>query len=201
MTQAHSEPPRVTISDPQTLRALAHPARLAIMEHLATTEGAMTATECAEVVGLSPSATSYHLRALAKFGLVEQAPSRGDARERLWRAVVQQWTIDAGRDADPSVRDAEQTLVEVFLARGLERSRDWLRRAPDESEEWYRSAILSESLLLLTAEELAELNEAVTALLRPYRKRTRSDPPPGAAGWLSSTGHCRWPEGACVHQI
>ncbi|WBB48021.1 metalloregulator ArsR/SmtB family transcription factor [Verrucosispora sp. WMMA2044] len=180
MTQAHSEPPRVTISDPQTLRALAHPARLAIMEHLATTEGAMTATECAEVVGLSPSATSYHLRALAKFGLVEQAPSRGDARERLWRAAVQQWTIDAGRDADPSVRDAEQTLVEVFLARGLERSRDWLRRAPDESEEWYRSAILSESLLLLTAEELAELNEAVTALLRPYRKRTRSDPPPGA---------------------
>ncbi|WP_442933369.1 winged helix-turn-helix domain-containing protein [Micromonospora psammae] len=45
------------------------------MEHLSTREGGATA--CAEIVGLSPSATSYHLRALAKFGLVEQAPSRG----------------------------------------------------------------------------------------------------------------------------
>ncbi|MBX7269503.1 winged helix-turn-helix transcriptional regulator [Micromonospora sp. Llam7] len=82
MTEAHPEPPRVTISDPRTLRALVHPARLAIMEHLASTEGAVTATECAEAAGLSPSATSYHLRALARFGLVAEAPSRGDARER-----------------------------------------------------------------------------------------------------------------------
>ncbi|MER5456775.1 helix-turn-helix domain-containing protein [Micromonospora sp. NPDC002389] len=180
MTEAHPEPPRVTISDPQTLRAIAHPARLAIMEHLASTDASVTATECAEVVGLSPSATSYHLRALARFGLVEQAPSRGDARERLWRGKVQSWTIDADRNADPSVRAAGQTLVEVFLARDLERSRDWLRRAPDEPEEWYESAILSDSMLLLTADELAGLNRAVLDLLRPYRKRTRTDPPPAA---------------------
>ncbi|WP_232075867.1 ArsR/SmtB family transcription factor [Phytohabitans suffuscus] len=38
------------------------------------------------MAGLSPSATSYHLRALARYGLVEQAPSRGDGRERVWRA-------------------------------------------------------------------------------------------------------------------
>ncbi|WP_442933752.1 ArsR family transcriptional regulator [Micromonospora sp. CPCC 205556] len=57
------------------MRALAHPARIAIMEHLSTREGGATA--CAEIVGLSPSATSYHLRASVKFGLVEQAPSRG----------------------------------------------------------------------------------------------------------------------------
>ncbi|TCB92834.1 transcriptional regulator [Micromonospora zingiberis] len=180
MTEAQPEPPRVTISDPQTLRALAHPARLAIMEHLASTEGAVTATECAEVVHLSPSATSYHLRALARFGLVEQAPSRGDARERLWRSTVQSWTIDAGRSADPSVREAEQTLLEVFLAREVEQSRDWLRRAPDEPEAWYQNALMNESLLLLSADELAELNQAVLALLRPYRRRTRTNPPPGA---------------------
>lgn len=170
----------MTISDPQTLRALAHPARIAIMEHLASTDGAVTATECAEVVGLSPSATSYHLRALAKFGLVAEAPSRGDARERLWRSPVQSWTIDAGRGADPSTRDAERTLVEAFLAGELERSRDWLRRAPDEPAEWYEAALLSESLLLLTAEELAAVNAAVLEVLRPYRKRGRTDPPPGA---------------------
>ena len=60
-----------------------------------------TATECAEVCGLSPSATSYHLRALAKAGLVEEAPSRGDGRERVWRAA-------RGRPAD---RDGADRLA------------------------------------------------------------------------------------------
>ena len=51
----------VEISDPRALRALAHPARLAILQHLVL-DGPATATECAEVAGLSPSACSYHLR-------------------------------------------------------------------------------------------------------------------------------------------
>lgn len=93
---------------------------------------------------------------------------------------MRSWAIDAGRAADPSTREAERSLVEVFLTRNLERSRDWLRRAPDEPEEWYRNAMLSDSLLLLTAEELAEVNRAVLEVLRPFRKRSRPDPPPGA---------------------
>lgn len=78
---------RLEIRDPQVMRALAHPARLAILEHLMSGETG-TATECAAVSGLSPSATSYHLRALAKVGLVEEAASRGDGRERVWRSGV-----------------------------------------------------------------------------------------------------------------
>src|SRR5690348_6379348 len=76
---------RLTITDPAVMRALAHPARLSILEHLMSGEPT-TATECAAVVELSPSATSYHLRALAKVGLIEEAPGRGDGRERLWRS-------------------------------------------------------------------------------------------------------------------
>ncbi|MER6593545.1 metalloregulator ArsR/SmtB family transcription factor [Micromonospora purpureochromogenes] len=181
MTEARPEQRRMTISDPQVMRALAHPARIAIMEHLSTREGGATATECAEVVGMSPSATSYHLRALAKFGLVEQAPSRGDARERVWRTFSHAWMVDAGQDAGPEARAAEQALVEAHAARDMERTRDWLRRAGDEPPEWYDVALFNDSLLLLTAAELAELNEAVLALLRPYRQRNRqADPPAGA---------------------
>ncbi|SCE67169.1 Helix-turn-helix domain-containing protein [Micromonospora purpureochromogenes] len=181
MTEARPEQRRMTISDPQVMRALAHPARIAIMEHLSTREGGATATECAEVVGMSPSATSYHLRALAKFGLVEQAPSRGDARERVWRTFSHHWFVDAGRDAGPEARAAEQALVEAHAARDMERTRDWLRRAGDEPPEWYDVALFNDSMLLLTAAELAELNEAVLALLRPYRQRNRqTDRPAGA---------------------
>lgn len=168
------------ISDPQVMRALAHPARIAIMEYLNVREGGGTATECAEVAGLSPSATSYHLRALAKFGLVEQAPSRGDARERVWRAPNPSWMVDAGRDAGPAARAAEQVLMEVYADRDMERVRDWSRRAADEPPEWYDKALFNDSLLLLTAEELAELNEAVLTLLKPYHPRRRTDAPPGA---------------------
>ncbi|MGW4501228.1 ArsR/SmtB family transcription factor [Micromonospora sp. NPDC004336] len=180
MTEPRAERPRVTISDPQVMRALAHPARLAITEHLSSIEAGATATECAEIVGLSPSATSYHLRELAKAGLVEPAPTRGDARERVWRTVSSSWTVEAGRAAAPEARAAERALVEAWLARDLERSREWLRRVPDEPAEWYAASRLADSQLVLTADELRELNEAVDRLLEPYRKRTRVDPPPSA---------------------
>ncbi|MEU8152470.1 winged helix-turn-helix domain-containing protein [Micromonospora sp. NPDC048986] len=181
MTEARSESRRMTISDPQVMRAMAHPARIAIMEYLNSRESGGTATECAEIVGLSPSATSYHLRALAKFGLVEQAPSRGDARERLWRVPSVSVLVEAGRDAGPEARAAEQALVEAHAVRAMERTRDWLRRAGDEPAEWYDTALFSDTLLLLTAEELAELNEAVLALLRPYHPRRRQGEPPAGA--------------------
>ncbi len=170
-----------TITDPKVMRALAHPARIAIMEHLSATEVGATATGCARVSGLSPSATSYHLRELAKVGLVEEAPGRGDGRERVWRAALQSWRVDAGRSAAPEVRAAETTLVEAYLARELDRVRGWLRRAGDEPQEWYDAALLSESVLLVTADELAELNAAFLKMLEPYKKRRRSaDPPDGA---------------------
>ncbi|MBB5111086.1 winged helix-turn-helix domain-containing protein [Micromonospora echinospora] len=179
MTEARPEQRRVTISDPQVMRALAHPARMAIMEHLGTLEGGATATECAEIAGLSPSATSYHLRELAKFGLIRQAPGRGDARERVWQAVNPSFHVEVGPDADPEARAAEAALVEAHLVRDAQRVRDWLRKAPDEPQEWYEATWLSDSVLLVTAEELTGLNQAIQALMEPYRRRNRTDPPAG----------------------
>ncbi|MEV0152920.1 metalloregulator ArsR/SmtB family transcription factor [Micromonospora sp. NPDC050686] len=181
MTEARREPRRVTISDPQVMRALAHPARISIMEYLSTLDGGATATECAEIVGLSPSATSYHLRELARSGLVEQAASRGDARERVWRSAGRGYFVDAGQAAGPEARAAEVALVEAHLARDAERTRDWFRRAGDEPPEWYETALFSDTVLLLTAADLAELNEKVLALFAPYRQRDRrGDAPAGA---------------------
>jgi DNA-binding transcriptional ArsR family regulator len=181
MTEARPEQHRVTISDPQVMRALAHPARLAIMEHLSSLEGGATATECAEIAGLSPSATSYHLRALAKVGLIEEAPSRGDGRERVWQAFSPSYTVESGQDADSDARAAELALVDAHLTRDTQRTRDWIRRAPDEPVEWYRAAWFSDSMLLLTADELLELNQAVQKLMEPYRRRVRAAAPPEGA--------------------
>lgn len=76
------------LTDPRMMRALAHPARIAIWQFLGL-EGPATATECAEVAGLSPSACSYHLRTLARYGFVEEdLASAADGRQRPWRATV-----------------------------------------------------------------------------------------------------------------
>ncbi|MFF5172703.1 ArsR/SmtB family transcription factor [Micromonospora sp. NPDC000089] len=180
MTEAGHEQRRMTISDPLVMRALAHPARMAIMEHLSAVEGGSTATECAELAGLSPSATSYHLRELARFGLVREAAGRGDARERVWQAVNPSYSVESEPDADPETHAAEAALVEAHLVRDAQRVRDWMRRARDEPREWYEATSISDSVLLLTAEELGELNRAVQALIAPYRQRYRTEPPAGA---------------------
>ena len=77
---------RVVLTDPRAIRALAHPARLAIIEALGPGEE-LTATELAAVTGLSPSATSYHLKALAKWGILEAGQARADGRDRPWKAT------------------------------------------------------------------------------------------------------------------
>src|SRR5438876_11149922 len=76
---------RIVLSDPRAIRALAHPARLAIIEALLPGDE-LTATERASLTGLSPSATSYHLKALQKWGIVEAGHARADRRDRPWRA-------------------------------------------------------------------------------------------------------------------
>lgn len=171
---------RVTISDPRVMRALAHPARLAIMEHLGSTGESVTATSCAEVAGLSPSATSYHLRALAKAGLVEEAPSRGDGRERLWRAAAPSFSIDAGRDASDDTRAAEIALIDTYLQRDFERIRTYARNAHLAPPEWYAAAQLSNIVCMMTPEELVKVNQAVMDVIEPYRRRRRTDPPADA---------------------
>jgi DNA-binding transcriptional ArsR family regulator len=160
------------------MRAMAHPARLAIMDYLSG--GAVaTATECAEVCGLSPSATSYHLRALARAGLVEEAPSRGDGRERVWRASHVSVRIDPESDS-PEALSAARELMEVVLARDEEKIARWMDSAESEPKEWYDAAGLTRHQLMLTAPELTELFKSVEKLLEPYGRIERPNPPEGA---------------------
>jgi DNA-binding transcriptional ArsR family regulator len=173
------ELPQLTVRDPRVMRALAHPARFAIMDHLMAATG-VTATECAEVTGLSPSATSYHLRALARAGLVEEAPSRGDARERVWRSKVRGVEVEAEGN-DPESYAAGRDLIEVLLGRQDLQVRSWIERSPTQTREWRDASTISEARLLMTANELADFVKQVRDLLEPYlASRRQATQPPGA---------------------
>ncbi len=146
------------------MRALAHPVRLALLDHLHTVEQA-TATECAAVVGDSPSSCSYHLRALAKWGFVVEAEG-GVGRERPWRAAATR--IEFGSDGLEAI-----VLRDELVARHQQRLRDALRREHELPPRWRRAAQTSSATLELTPLELEELGERFEHLLDEFRGRDR----------------------------
>ena len=96
------------VENPRNIRALAHPARLAIINALATGDE-LTATQCAELTGLSPSATAYHLKLLERYDLAEPAPARSDGRERPWRATDRA-SLPAPQTPQPAARTCRSLL-------------------------------------------------------------------------------------------
>ncbi|MFG3442656.1 ArsR/SmtB family transcription factor [Nonomuraea sp. NPDC047897] len=169
------------MSDPKAMRALAHPARLAILNRLGTGESA-TATEVAEVAGITPSAASYHLRMLAKYGFVEDAEPRGDGRERLWRAVDTPVSVGMMPDDQPEVREAKGLLIRAVRRAANEEGERALADLEQEPSEWRDATRFSRTLLRVDADELAWLNAEIEKLLRPYAAQHRSteDAPAGA---------------------
>lgn len=170
---------RLRVRDATLMRAMAHPARIAIIDHLQHGATA-TATELAEIAGLSPSATSYHLRALAKTGLVEEAPSRGDGRERVWQTPIRGVAIEPGQDSSSGDWAVAGELATMYLDREDARARAWFDRAREEPPEWYAATMLAAQRLVMTADELRELTAKVLELIEPYAAITRTDVPPEA---------------------
>jgi DNA-binding transcriptional ArsR family regulator len=166
------------ITDPKTLAVLGHPVRFALLNHLMA-YGERTASQCAAAVDASPSACSYHLRELAKGGIVEPVPA-GDGRERPWRARAPGFAFRA-EPGDAAGLALQNTVAALQLERGTAAARDFLLRMEHVSEEWRNAASLGRYALVMTAAELAELTERLDALIAPYRSMVRPDPPAGAA--------------------
>lgn len=161
------------------LAALAVPSRLAILSLLLSV-GPRTATECAEVVGATASNCSWHLRELARLGLVERSDDdSGDARKRPWRATVTGIDLDAGGGpADELTRAAVRS---AWFADTDARFDDYLRHESELPEPWREAAVISDYAVLLTADELADLGARIDAIVRPYVRATRADAPAGSA--------------------
>lgn len=160
------EKKKVEITDPKAIRALAHAARLEVISELYSTQVSRTATELAAQTGLTPSAMSYHLRALQKWGIVVPAPTAGDARERRWKAAGTDFAINSGGEAANPVVDLE---LDAFRRRATAyaRTRDERRRAGAPAEA-PTAVVLASDLLYLTREQQAELNRRLFALLSEY---------------------------------
>ncbi|MFC7401225.1 ArsR/SmtB family transcription factor [Citricoccus sp. GCM10030269] len=188
----------VVISDPQAIRALAHEARLEALEELYASQSTRTATELASRCGLTPSAMSYHLRALEKYGFVERSPSEGDGRERRWKAAGSSLLVDslnhtpASKQAfiDVQLNTFRDRIMKEVARREAEDQR--LRKAAEQAVQEAqdsnvpldgqtvdvdvsepgsrRPPVLSTGMVFVNAEQRAEFQQRLKALIDEFEE-------------------------------
>jgi DNA-binding transcriptional ArsR family regulator len=174
---------RLQITDSKVLAALAHPLRVALLYQL-NALGSRTASQCAQALGETPANCSYHLRQLARVGLVAREES-GNGRERPWRSVYTGLSLSPTLDGpDPEVVSAatatRASLANIEMEEHLRLARQYLRLEPRASKAWRDAASMASYSLRLTPEELESLAKALDAAIRPFIGLTRNDPPESA---------------------
>jgi predicted ArsR family transcriptional regulator len=160
------------ITSSTELRALSHPTRLTLLT-LLDEEGPLTATEAGERIGESPANASFHLRTLAKYGYVEEAPG-GRGRQRPWQ-VVRQANDIPGDELSAEAKLAANALLELIRERDNDRLRTYGQTRDHFPKEWRSAATEMRMSLHLTAAELAEVGERIEELLQPYVERAATD--------------------------
>jgi hypothetical protein len=174
-----------TVTDPVTLRALAHPLRLTLLD-LIDREGQLTATRAAELTGENSANCSFHLRQLAKRGYVERAPA-ADGRERPWRRAVAGARVPT--TVDPGLPAAAAAVGSLVVQRLAGDAVAFLGQGAGDVA-WQDESLLTDDTLHLTPEELAELSREIGAAIerrawaRSPRPRTDETRPVRVAALL-----------------
>lgn len=147
------------ITGARPVRALAHAARQHVIELLYDGH-VLTASAAATAVGTTPSAMSYHLRALEKFGIVRRADSL-DGRERPWRAAADHLAVTH------SALRQDDAGTETYLSALL----PTLERALRSASGIQVPTRFKRTTLQLTPQEAEQLNTEVEALLDAWAAR------------------------------
>ncbi|AYG05137.1 ArsR family transcriptional regulator [Gryllotalpicola protaetiae] len=160
--------------DVAAMKGLSHPLRVQLFDKLSEL-GPMTASQLAELLGESSGATSYHLRQLARHGLVREVEGRGTARERWWERVPVAVTItDRGPNDTPAGRQLAEDLSRRQIDVESQNARDFVRYARDRlPARWSEVNDFSLSNQHLPPEVLEELisryHDLLQEVVGPYR--------------------------------
>jgi DNA-binding transcriptional ArsR family regulator len=159
------------IHDARMLRAIAHPARNRILSELSAS-GPMRAADVARDLDIPANQASFHLRQLAKYGLVEEAPEEArDKRDRVWR-------VAAERGVRVNLRELEESpggkaAVSVFRRTAAARGYRVIDEAySTEGPKGTFRSVTDESIKL-TKDEAVELAAELDDLLVRWGARTR----------------------------
>jgi hypothetical protein len=166
------------LTDATAMRALAHPVRLALIDLFGYHES-LTASQASELLGESPTNCAFHLRTLAKYGFLREAPT-SSRRERPW-ALVHRAVRITQRQAEPAAALAAKALVRAMLDRWLEKARH-VFGSPCPIPGWQEASGVSQKHVFMTPSEAEAARGEIQQILDRYddRQATPSRRPPEA---------------------
>lgn len=170
------------VLDGPVLKALAHPLRVQLLDILSQ-YGPQTASTIGKRIGESSGTTSYHLRQLARHGLVREVADRGSGRERWWERPRGALTLNTtNSEQDPAVREAARQVNRHFVRGRAEALAAFTASDPSALPDGWADAVMISTLNAhLTADQLAGLTRDMEAILREKLETYRSEPgTPGA---------------------
>jgi DNA-binding transcriptional ArsR family regulator len=160
------------VSDVGTLKALASVIRRRILAYL-DEHGQATSTDLARSLGETTGTTSYHLRLLARHGLVREVES-ASRRERWWRKVPLDLRFPpVGEHMQGAEREAHLQVHRQRLAEDLEQLAHLLNAASANDMAWTR---MSRSTVRVSREQLEELGAGFGALVARYASPAEDGP-------------------------
>jgi predicted ArsR family transcriptional regulator len=159
------------LHDPQVLRAIAHPVRNRILAEL-DARGSLRAADLARELGIPANQASFHLRQLAKYGLIEEDPAAArDKRDRVWK-------VSNTGGFSVEMRDMEQQPGGRAASRVFRQNkRAWGHVVVDAVLSDRRAkgtqSTLTDSALMLSKKEAAELSEELDEVIQRWADHTR----------------------------
>jgi DNA-binding transcriptional ArsR family regulator len=167
--------------DMESLKALAHPLRVQLLDTLSV-YGPATASGLAERLGESSGATSYHLRQLERHGFVREQAGRGTGRERWWERMPESINIGhSEHERTPAGRAASQLVYREFRTAQQRLLNDFIERGDDElPREWSNASEIRSANTRLTIEQMRDMVRAVNRVIETYVVEYRDQDAPGA---------------------
>ena len=159
--------------DPRILRAVAHPTRNRILSELFAT-GSMRAADIARELGIPANQASFHLRQLAKYGLVEEDPDAArDRRDRAWRLADPDGV--SFRTSDMLEQPGGKAAYAVFQRNAVAWGHHLVDRAlePEPGKRPHKS--VSEYALRLTPDESDLLMKELGEVIEAWRTRNQGE--------------------------
>ena len=163
------------VPDPTALKALAHPVRLRMLGMLRI-DGPATATQLAARLGLNSGATSYHLRQLAQYGFIEEAP-HASRRDRWWRASHELTSVPAS-EAEGEALDLDLAFNQAVLSLQVGQMQQALEEYAELPAEWRKASAANDVIIPMTAEQAEVLTRQLTDIIL---EAMRVAPPLGEA--------------------
>jgi len=159
----------------ETLRAVHHPTRRRIIDHLYLHGPAQVGT-LARDLEQQVGSISHHLRMLERAGIVAPAPELAtDGRTSWWRLEQESLTWSVDDFADAAERMQAKAAQRLNVNHHLAKLSGWLRESEQADPAWRHAAFSSDALAIASPTELEELSEALRVVTREWRDRIDLD--------------------------